>query len=258
MENVYENMRKYGEEMEGKFSHKPNDNGIVISVTNPFFQEIHIECDGKISEEYYRPYSLLEPQADHPEDKGELIYYNTQEKCYYRFEWKEQIWVRTDQAYIVKHAQRCEALQAHFRMYRKIHKGQFCVFRCYAIDPNGQCKRPSTIESMFDRHKWFYNPFSFEVELLDENTIDDFVEGTPISKEMTQKMVRYHKVQDEIKRQKEKDDQNQKSKEKRQTMLKNFNSHIKEYEAIYRYIVFGGGSIGLIISIIQLIIQLID
>ena len=33
MENVYENMSKYGERMEGKFSHKPHENGIVISVT---------------------------------------------------------------------------------------------------------------------------------------------------------------------------------------------------------------------------------
>ena len=88
---------------------------------------------------------------------------------------------------------RCEKLQAHFRMYNDIHKGQLCVFSSYAVDPNGQYKRPSTVESMFDRHKWFYNPWSFRVSLLDRDTIDDFVEKTPISKEMTDKMVRYHK-----------------------------------------------------------------
>ena len=77
MEKIYENMHKYGEEMEGKFSHNLHGNGIVISVTNPFFQEIHIECDGNILNEYYNTYSLLEPQADHPEGRDNLIYYNT-------------------------------------------------------------------------------------------------------------------------------------------------------------------------------------
>ena len=78
-----------------------------------------------------------------------------------------------------------KGLQAHFRIYDNIHKEQLCVFRGYALDPNGQYKRPSTVESLFDRHKWFYNPFSFQIELLDQNTIDDFVEETPISKKMT-------------------------------------------------------------------------
>ena len=53
---------------------------------------------------------------------------------------------------------------------------------------------------MFDRHKWFFNPWSFKVSLLDENTIDDFVEETPISKEMTDKMVLYHNSQRKDKR----------------------------------------------------------
>ena len=197
MEKFYENLSKYGEEMTGKFSHKPHGNGIVISVTSPFVEEIHIECDKDIFEEYYRTYSLLEPQSDYPEEDYKLIYYNTEKKCYYRSEPKESewgyIWVETDKKYIVEHTIRHEKLQAHFRMYNDIHKGQLCVFRGYAIDPNGQYKRPSTVESMFDRHKWFYSPWSFEVSLLDRDTIDDFVEETPISKEMTGKMVRYHR-----------------------------------------------------------------
>ena len=207
MEKKYENMYKYGEQMKGKFSHRPDGNGIIISVTSPFVKEIYIECDADFSDQYYRTYSLLEPQADHPEGDYREIYYHTQEKCYYRSEWREKnpeqqesksgyIWIRTNNQYIVEHAQKCEKLQAHFRMYRSIHKGQLCVFRCYAIDPNGQCKRPSTIDSMFDRHKWFYDPFSFEVALLDENTIDAFVEKTPISKEMTNQMVRHYKLED--------------------------------------------------------------
>ena len=212
MEKVYENMRKYGEEMEGKFSHNPHGNGIVISVTNPFVQEIHIECDDNFYDQYSRTYSLLEPQADHPEETDRLIYYNTQEKCYYRSEWKPKepqlkesewgyIWVKTDKKHIVKHAKQCEALQAHFRIYHNIHKGQLCVFTGYAVDPNGQYKRPSTVESMFHRHKWFYNPWSFKVSLLNGDTIDDFVEETPISKEMTQKMVRYHDLEGKARRQ---------------------------------------------------------
>ena len=199
MANFYENMSKYGEEMEGNFSHKPHSNGIVISVTKPFVQEIHIECDRKIRDEYYGPYSLFEPNTEHPKVEPWKYYYNTREKRHYRSELKENeggyTWVATTEGYIVKHTRQCEALQAHFRMYHKIHKGQFCSFICYAIDPNGNFKKPSTVESMFDRHKWYFAPFSFQVELLGENTIDDFVEETPISKEMTQKMVRHHKLE---------------------------------------------------------------
>ena len=204
MEKDYEKMYKYGERMEGKFSHKLHGNGIVISVTDPFVQEIHIECDNHLFSPYRSPYSLLAPQADHPEEKDSLIYYNTQEKCYYRFEWKgsgwEYNWVETPSRYIVEHAQKCEKLQAHFRMLHSIHKGQLCVFRGYAIDPNGDCKKPSTVESMFDRHEWFYNPWSFEVSLLNKDTIDDFVEETPISEEMAKKMVRYHKLERKVQR----------------------------------------------------------
>ena len=197
------------------------------------------------------------------------IYYNTREQCYYRSEWQPKkpelkesewgyIWVQTDSEYIVEHARLYEKLQAHFRTYDKMHKGQLCIFRGYAIDPNGQGKRPSTIESMFDRHKWFYSPWSFKFFLLSGDTIDDFVEETPISKEMTNQMVLYHQEQDKAKQQKEKDDKQQNKKEKWGARFGKINDHIKKYEAIYRYIVFGGGSIGLIISIIQLIIQLID
>ena len=142
-------------------------------------------------------------------------------------------------------------------MCHNIHKGQLCVFRCYAIDPNGQCKRPSTIESMFDRHKWFYNPFSFQVAPLDENTIDDFVEETPISKEMTNKMVLYHQKQDKIKEQKEEDDKREKNRVKRKTRINKIQDHIKEYETIYKYVV-SGGILALLVSIIQLVIQLVD
>ena len=39
MEKVSKNMNKYGEEMKGKFSHKAQRNGIVISVTNPLFKK---------------------------------------------------------------------------------------------------------------------------------------------------------------------------------------------------------------------------
>lgn len=211
MKKGYENMRKYGEEMEGKFSRNPSQDGIVISVTKPFVEEIRIEIDDYFYHWYGSTYLLLEPQATHPKETDRRIYYNTQEKCYYRSEWgpketelKEpewgHIWVQTNSGYIVEHARTYEELQVHFRMYRNIHKGQLCFFRGYAIGPNGECKRPSTVESMFDRHKWLYNPFSFEVKPLDKNTIDDFVEETPISKKMTQKMVRYHKLEGKTQR----------------------------------------------------------
>ena len=256
MERDNEKMYKYGEKMEGKFSHKPHGDGIVISVTDPFVQEIHIECDNHLFSPYRSTYSLLEPQADHPEEKGSLIYYNTQEKCYYRFEWKgsgwEYIWVKTHGRYIIEHTEKYEKLQAHFRMLHSIHKGQLCVFRCYAIDPNEECKRPSTVESMFDRYKWFYNPWSFEVSLLNEDTIDDFVEETPISKEMTQRMVLYHQDQDKVKERKEKENKKENRKEKREALLSKINAHFEKYQHFYRYGVIGGvlWLIGIIIAII--------
>ena len=264
MEKVYENLNKYSEEMKGKFSHNHHGNGIVISVTSPFVEEIHIECDEDVSAEYYNTYSLLEPQANHPEGVPDKIYYNTQEKCYYRSEWRAKkpelqesewgyIWVKTNSEYILKHTRQYEELKAHFRIYDDIHKGQLCIFSGYAVDPNGQYKRPSTVESMFNRHKWFYSPWSFKVSLLNGDTIDDFVEKTPISKEMTDKMVLYHQSQDEVKQQKEKDDKKKNKKENREALFNKINSHIERYEKIYKYGVIGG-ILWLLGAIIQLVV----
>ena len=253
-----ENMKKYGEEMIGKFSHKPHGDGIVISVTKPFVEEIHIDCCNEIYQEYREPYSLLEPQEDHPSLRGsnKRAYYNTQDKCYYRSDWKIEpkqtehggefilgrtpIWVRTDTEYLKVHTIRYERLQAHIRRYKEIHKGQLCFFSCYAIDPNGRCQLPKTVTSMFDDHKWYYDPFSFEVKPLDANTIDDFVKETPISKEMTDKMVLYHRKQAEIKQQKEEEEKTKVRKANRETFWKNINAHIEKYDKIYKYIVPGG------------------
>ena len=213
MEKVYENMSKYGEEMKGKFSHNLPRNGIVILVTSPFVEEIHIECDHDISNEYWNTYSLLAPQAEHPEGENRKIYYNTREKYYYRSEWREKnpeqqesksgyIWVEANSEDIVEHARQCEKLQAHYRSYHDIHKGQLCVFRGYAVDPNGDFKKPSTVESMFDRHKWFYNPWSFKVSLLDENTIDGLVKEILPSREcLEESLERHDAADDELKRQ---------------------------------------------------------
>ena len=262
MDKIYENLNKYGEEMEGKFSHKPSENGIVISVTSPFVEEIHIESDEDIRAEFYDTYSLLPPQAEHPKGESWCIYYNTEEQCYYRSEWQlvnltpegskwDYVWVLTDKTYIVKHARKCEELQAHYRSYHDIHKGQLCVFTGYAIDPNGDFKKPSTVESMFDRHKWFFNPWSFKVSLLNEDTIDDFVEETPISKEMTQKMVLHHQEQDEIKLQKEKDDKEKNKKEKREAFVNKINAHFEKNEKLYKYGI-GMGVLWLLGAILQI------
>ena len=268
MEKFYRNINKYGEKMEGKFSHKPSGNGIVISVTSPFVEKIHIESDNDIQAEFYDTYSLLEPQAEHPEGDHWKIYYNTEEQCYYRSELRAKnpelqesewgyIWVKTDSRYIVNHARKCEELQAHYRSYHDIHKGQLCVFTGYAIDPNGDFKKPSTIESKLildDRTKWFFNPWSFQVSLLNEDTIDDFVKEVPISKEMTQKMVLYHQEQDKIKLQKEKEDEDKKRKENREAFWNKISDHLEKREKIYKYIVLGG-TLWLISIIIQLVIR---
>ena len=109
------------------------------------------------------------------------------------------------------------------------------------------------MESSFNKHEWFYNPFSFEVVPLDENTIDDFVEETPISKEMTNKMVLYHQSQDKLKQQKEKDDKNKNKKERREAFLNKINAHFEKYEKIYKYGI-GMGVLWLIGIILQLVI----
>ena len=178
MEKLYENLNQYGEEMEGKFSHNPHGNGIVISVTSPFVEEIHIECDKDVSREYWNTYSSLGPQADHPKGSDGLIYYNTREQCYYRCEWKPKepglkasewgsIWVKTDIQHIVNHAIQSEQTTGAFSHDTTIYIKGNCVFLdVMPVDPNGQYKLPSTVESMFDRHKWFYAPFSFEVSLF--------------------------------------------------------------------------------------------
>ena len=81
-----------------------------------------------------------------------------------------------------------------------------------------------------------------------------WVAETPISKEMTNEMVLHYQLQDKTKQQKEKTDKDKKRKEWLKTLPNKINAHIKKYEAIYKYIVFGGVGIG----IIQLIIKSID
>ena len=110
--------------------------------------------------------------------------------------------------------------------------------------------------SKFDRHKWFYSPWSFKVSLLDENTVDDLVEEIPISKEMAHKMVLYHQKQDKIKEQKEKDHKDKIKKENRDAFWNKIMGHIEKYEKIYKYMVRGGlfWLIGTIIAIIAIIL----
>ena len=203
MQILSENMKKYGEEMTGKF-HKFDGNKIVISVIKPFVAEIRIECDYDIYQKYGgQDYLLLDPQADPPDFQRygrRVVYYNTQEKCYYRSEGSGN-WVEVYSADIQDLFRLSEKLKAHFRRCRKeIYKGQLCFFRGYTIDPKGDLTLPSMVESMFDRYRWYYDPFSFDVEPLDQNTIDDFVAEIPISKEMTDKMVRHHKSERKNKR----------------------------------------------------------
>ena len=258
----FENMKQYGEKMIGKFSHKPHGNGIVISVTNPFVEEICIDVDNDFYREYSETYLHLEPQATDPDIQGIAlrVYYNTQDKCYYKSQWGTTeesgwgcTWVETDRDSITTHVRRSEQLQALFRRYSEIHKGQLCYFTAYAVDPKGDPTLPSIVESMFDRHKWFYNPFSFEVELLDQDTIDDFVAETPISKEMTDKMVLHHKEQAEIKRQKEEEDKKKKKDEKRAAVVNKITAHFEKYEKIYKY-GLGGGILWFISILVQLLI----
>ena len=103
---------------------------------------------------------------------------------------------------------------------------------------------------MFDRHKWFYNPFDFSVARLDQNTIDNFVEETPISKEMTNKMVLYHQEQEKVRQQKKKENEKKKKDEKRDAVVNKRIDHFEKSEKIYKYGV-GGGILWRIIMILQ-------
>ena len=177
--------------------------------------------------------------------------------------------------------------------YNRYHVGQRCEFKAYAIDANDNLCKPSSIKKDFHEYQWIFYPTTFKAHDITSDSIehliaktpppklvadkiilnhiqefqhsktnglniDGLVAETPISKEMTKEMVLYHQLEDKAKEKKEKDDKQQNRKEKRGARFGKINDHIKKYEAIYRYIVFGGGGIGLIISIIQLIIQLID
>ena len=253
--------QKYIGEITGKVSHtQRGDSGLTISVTAPFRGEILIKCDIDIRYAYWNLISLMKPQSEHIEEEYKC-YYHTEEEAFYISKYQAGKGVVPEEInpqFIIEYTKNYQRLHSHFQSLDKLHKGQSCSFLGYAIDRNKRPMHPSTVESSFHKYEWFYNPFSFQIKLLDENTIDDFVEETPISKEMADKMVLYHQEQDKAKQQKEKDDKQQNKKEKWGARFGKTNDHIKKYEAIYRYIVFGGGGIGLIISIIQLIIQLID
>lgn len=181
-------------------------------------------------------------------------YYHTEEEAFYISEYQggEVVPKKINSKFIIEHTKNYQRLKSHFQSLHKLHKGQSCSFYGYAIDRNDRPMHPSTVESSFSKHKWFYNPFTFEVTLLDENTIDDFVEEIPISKEMTDKMVLYHQKQDEAKQQKEDDDKKKNKKEKWETRFSEINDHFGKYGNIYKYGVFGG-ILGLLITIIQLV-----
>ena len=190
--------QRYVGEISGKISHTPRgDSGLTISVTAPFIGEILITCDTDIRYAYWNLISLMKPQSEHIEEEYKC-YYHTEEEAFYISKYqvgKGVVPEEINPQFIIEYTKNYQRLQSHFQSLNKLHKGQSCSFQGYAIDRNKRPMHPSTVESSFNKHEWFYNPFSFEVVPLDENTIDDFVEETPISKEMTDKMVRYHQEQ---------------------------------------------------------------
>ena len=247
--------QRYVGEIRGKISHTSHDGELTISVTVPFTGEILIKCDTDISHTYWQIISLIEPQSEHIE-KEYKCYYHTEEEAFYISQYqvgKGVVPKEINSQFIIEHTKNYQRLQSHFQSMKKLHKGQSCSFLGYAIDRNKRPMHPSTVESSFNKHEWFYNPFSFEVVPLDENTIDDFVEETPISKEMTNKMVLYHQSQDKLKQQKEKDDKKKNKKERREAFLNKINAHFEKYEKIYKYGI-GMGVLWLISIILQLVI----
>ena len=246
--------QRYVGEIRGKISHTLRGDELTISVTAPFRGEILIKCDTDISHTYWNLISLIEPQSEHIEEEDKC-YYHTEQEFFYvgRYEaGKGVVPKKINSKWIIDYITNYQRLRLHFQSLYKLHKGQSCSFFGYAIDRNKRPMHPSTVESSFNKHEWFYNPFSFQIELLDENTIDDFVEETPISKEMTDKMVLYYKEQDKIKQQKEKEDKRKNGKEKWGARFGKINDHFGKYEKIYKYGVFGG-----ILWLIGIILQLV-
>ena len=258
MQHSYAVDQKYVGEIRGKIGHTSRGGELTISVTAPFSGEILIKCDTNISHTYWNPISLIEPQSEHIEEEDKC-YYHTGEESFYISQYQRGRGVvpkEINRQWIVDHTKNYQRLQSHFQSLRNLHKGQSCSFLGYAIDRNDRPMHPSTVESSFNKYHWFYNPFSFQIEPLDENTIDDFVEGTPISKEMTNKMVRHHQEQDILKQQKEKDHEDKIKKENRDAFWNKIMGHIEKYEKIYKYMVRGGlfWLIGTIIAIIAIIL----
>ncbi|MCG9129685.1 hypothetical protein JT359_19010 [Candidatus Poribacteria bacterium] len=239
--------------MTGKISCKSNSNQLIISITTPFNGEISVRCDDKIYYAYYNTISLIEPQSEHIEECNKC-YYHTEEEDFYITQRVDERIVRKKihPTLIIEHAKDCQKLQSHFGSLRQLHKGQACSFSGYAIDRNNRPMHPTTVESSFHKYTWFYNPFTFDIEPLDENTIDDFVKGTPISKEMTNKMVLYHQKEDKIKLRRKKMIKRKNAKEKREVLFGNINNHFEKYEKFYKYGVIGG-----VLWLINVILQLV-
>ena len=232
MERAYAVDSMYVGKMTGKISCTSNPNQLIISVTDPFNGEISVRCDNKIDNTYSEAIFFIEPQSEHIEEYNKC-YYHIEEEDFYITQY-ENGRIAPKKIYpveIIEHTKDYQKLRSHFGSLRKLHKGQFCSFSGYAIDRNNRPMHPSTVESSLNKYQWFYNPFSFEVAPLDENTIDDFVEETPISKEMADRMVLYHQEQDKIKQQKEKTDKNKRRIEWCKTRSNKINAHIKKYEA---------------------------
>ena len=253
MQHPYAVDQRYVGRIIGKISHISHSNELTISVTDPFRAKILIKSDDEIRYTYWQTISLIEPQSEHIEEENKC-YYHTEEEDFYISQYQGEKGVvpkKINSNFIIEHTKNYQRLESHFRSLNKLYKGQSCSFYGYAIDRNKRPMHPSTVESSFNKYEWFYNPFTFEVTPLDENTIDDFVKETPISKEMTEKMVLYHQEQDQLKQQKERDDKKKNDKEKREAFLNKINGHFEKNEKLYKYGI-GMGVLWLLGAILQI------
>ena len=239
---------------------------------------------------------ILDSHPEEP-NSGDC-YFNIQEREFYIVSTIDDkncpIWQKSTLVEIVYASYAAMRFSKHIHTdYNRYHAGQRCEFQAYAIDDNGNLYKPSSIKKDFHEYQWKFYPTTFKAFEITSETIehliaktsipkrvldkiildhiqeyqhsttnglniDALVAETPISKEMTKEMIIHYQEQDQLKQQKEKTDKNKERKEWCGTLVNKINDHIKKYEAFYRYVVLGGGGIGLIISIIQLIIQLID
>lgn len=203
----YEERIEYIEKMEGIIIDKISTSqsfSLKVDIKKPFESQIEVRLDRYFWNQYINYHyddkwkGILEkaPEVKYFKDN----YYNSQDQNFYiASDTEDNEWKKENFTQIINEAIWADRLKLHINSI--FHTGQPCHFAGYAIDGNNRLHKPSTIHRDFEKYIWVYNPFTFRISPLDENTIDNLVEKIPISKQMTKKMLSYHNSKDKAQHQ---------------------------------------------------------